>query len=189
VGPVSVVEPIGAETFAAGLDRVREAVADSGTLDLIVARPALAERALLKAAELDVDLGLIGDMWAVKPRSNGDPPTVGRQLTVMGSRAVALVSDSDDPAVWALAGDQLFVDLDLSEANLPAGSRLTVGDALIEVTAEPHLGCGKFVRRYGIDAMKLVNSAEGRALRLRGLNARVVRGGRIAIADEIRKAW
>lgn len=103
MGPVSVVEPIAAEMLAAGLDRVREPPADSGTLDLIVARPALAERTLLETAELDPRSGLVGDMWAVKPRSNGDPPTVDRQLTVISSRVAALISGSEDPRAWALA--------------------------------------------------------------------------------------
>ncbi len=105
----------------------------------------------------------------------------------MSARAAALVSGGDDPDGWAQAGDQLYVDLDLSEENLPAGSRLEIGEAVLEVTAEPHLGCGKFVKRFGVDALKLVNSAEGRALRLRGVNTRVVVPGRVAKGDAVRK--
>jgi MOSC domain-containing protein YiiM len=105
----------------------------------------------------------------------------------MSSRAAALVAGGEDRAAWAEAGDQLFADLDLSEVNLPPGTRLGIGDAVLEVSAEPHLGCGKFIRRFGVDAMKLVNSERGRALRLRGLNARVVEAGEVAIGDPVSK--
>jgi MOSC domain-containing protein YiiM len=107
------------------------------------------------------------------------------QLNVMNARAAALIAQT--PERWALAGDQLYVDLDLSEANLPAGTRLAIGSAVIEVTAEPHTGCGKFVQRFGVDAQKFVNAAVGRALRLRGLNARVVTEGTIRVGDVVRK--
>jgi MOSC domain-containing protein YiiM len=88
---------------------------------------------------------------------------------------------------WQLAGDQLFIDLDLSEENLPPGTQLAMGTAVIEVTAEPHTGCGKFIARFGVDAVKFVNSPIGQRLRLRGVNARVVRSGRIRVGDSIRK--
>lgn len=171
----------------AGLESVRAAPPLEGTLELIACRPATEERELLGEAYLDLEDGLAGDIWAERPSQRTGAPNPDAQVTVMSARAAALVSGGDDPDGWAQAGDQLYVDLDLSEQNLPAGSRLDIGDAVLEVTAEPHLGCGKFVKRFGVDALKLVNSAEGRALRLRGVNTRVVVPGRVAKGDVVRK--
>ena len=161
--------------------------AAEGVLRSIVRRPQVEEREVLDAAELDLEAGLAGDNWRVKPTSKTGEPNPLAQLTVMSARAAALVSGSDEAEDWAPAGDQLYVDLDIGVENLPAGTRLGIGAAVIEVTEEPHLGCGKFIRRFGVDAMKLVNSERGRELRLRGLNARVVEPGPIAKGDEVRK--
>jgi hypothetical protein len=171
----------------AGLDRIRSAPADEGPLDLIVRRPAINAREVLTVAELHPAHGLVGDTW----RTRGSSRTVDgsahpdMQLNIMGSRAAALVARS--PERWPLAGDQLYIDMDLSERNLPAGTRLSIGSAVIEITAQPHTGCSKFVERFGVDAMKFVNSAVGRALHLRGVNARVVQRGTIRIGDAARK--
>lgn len=172
----------------AGLDRVRAAPADQGRLELIVRRPTPDEREILDRGTLDPEHGLVGDRWGVSgdPR-NGGRPLVDAQVTVMNARLSALVSGGDDRDRWALAGDQLHVDLDIGEENLPPGTRLAIGGATLEITAEPHTGCGKFSRRYGVDAMRFVNSRVGRALRLRGLNARVVEAGEIAAGDRVRK--
>lgn len=170
-----------------GLDHVRRAPADDGTLELVVRRPAPGEREVLAVGELDLVLGLVGDDWSARPssRTPDRSPHPDMQLNVMSSRAAALLAG--DRERWPLAGDQLYVDLDLSEANLVAGTRLAVGDAVIEVTAEPHRGCRKFSARFGLDALRLVNSAEGRALRLRGLNARVVVPGAVRPGDRVRR--
>ena len=186
-GLVRVAELTRSE-LEARLGEVRSAPAAEGTLDLIVRRPATEERELLEDAELDLDEGLLGDIWAERPSSRTGAPNPEAQVTVMSARAAALVADSADPFGWAQAGDQLYVDFDLSEGNLPAGSRLEIGGATLEVTAEPHLGCGKFVRRFGVDALKLVNSEEGRTLRLRGINTRVVAPGTVRVGDPVRKA-
>lgn len=177
------------EELKAGLDPIRDAPADEGTLELIVSRPAEEERVLMREGVLDSEHGLVGDMWSVRPSpSTADGgPNPEAQVTVMNARLAALIAGPGHDS-WAQAGDQLYVDFDLSQDNLPPGSRLTIGAATLEVTASPHLGCGKFSRRFGVDALKLVNSEAGRALRLRGLNARVVRPGPIAVGDQVTKA-
>lgn len=172
----------------AGLDAIRQSPKDEGELRLIVRRPRTNERETLEEAQLDLVEGLAGDTWRFRASSRSadrKSPHPDMQLTVMNARAVALVAQ--DQARWPLAGDQLYVDLDLSGANLPAGTRLGVGTAVIEVTAQPHTGCGKFVERFGLDAMKFVNSPVGRDLNLRGINARVVQAGTIRRGDIVRK--
>jgi hypothetical protein len=166
-------------TLDAGLDAIREAPADGGTLDLIVRRPAEGEREVLAEAQLDTVGGLVGDRW-LSP--DADPDS---QVTVMNVRVVALLGGVRER--WPLAGDQLYVDLDLSVANLPPGARLGIGSAVLEVTAVPHRGCKKFGARFGLDALRFVNNTEAYALRLRGLNARVVRGGPVRAGDPVRK--
>jgi hypothetical protein len=183
------VAELPSEELEAGLDAVRSAPAVDGALELIVRRPVEEEREILGDAEFDLEVGLVGDMWSTRPSSKTGAPNPEAQVTVMSARAAALVSNGGEHEDWAQAGDQLYVDFDLSEENLPAGSRIAIGDQVVlEVTDDPHLGCGKFVRRFGVDALKLVNSAEGRALRLRGANTRVVVPGRVAQGDTVRKA-
>ncbi len=168
------------EELDAGLDEIRRSPADDGVLEMIVRRPQVGERETVDEAWLDTEVGLVGDSWST--RRHPDPDA---QLTIMNARLIALVAG--DRARWPPAGDQLFVDLDLSAANLPSGTRLAIGSAVIEITPEPHTGCRKFVSRYGLDAQKFVNSPVGRELRLRGLNARVVRGGAIRRGDAVKK--
>lgn len=181
------MQQVGLAALEEGLAEVRRSPRAAGTVELIVRRPAVEEREVLSEAELDPLEGLVGDCWRVRGSSSTDDGSAhpGRQLTLMNARVAALVAQTSDR--WALAGDQLYVDLDLSAANLPPGTRLEVGSAVIEVTAEPHTGCGKFVRRFGIDAQRFVNSAAGRELNLRGVNARVVTGGSVRTGDEIRR--
>jgi hypothetical protein len=184
---VADVEQVDEQALADGLDRIRAAPRDTGTVDLIVSRPDVGGRHPVETAELSVVEGLVGDNW----RSRGSRSTADgsadpdRQLTVMNARAIALFAG--DPSRWALAGDQLYLDLDISQANLPAGTRLRLGDAVIEVTAAPHNGCAKFSERYGLDVTRFVNSPEGKQLRLRGLNARVVVPGTVRVGDAVTK--
>jgi hypothetical protein len=176
-----------AEQLQAGLDHIRRSPKDEGVLDLIVRRHAVNEREVLKYGELDLIAGLVGDTWN-RRRSKTTPdgsPNIEMQITVINSRAANLVARDENR--WQLAGDQLYVDMDLSAANLPAGTRLALGSAVIEVTAPPHLGCQKFVARFGLEAMKFVNSPVGRELRLRGLHARVVQPGQIRQGDRVYK--
>jgi hypothetical protein len=171
----------------AGLDDIRRAPKDEGVLELIVRRPAVNDREILEEAELHLTEGLVGDSWK-RRRSTSTPdgsPNPLMQLNIMNSRVTALVAQERDR--WQLAGDQLYLDLDLSEENTPAGTRLSLGSAVIEVTPPPHLGCQKFVARFGRDAMKFVNSPVGKLLHLRGVNARVVQGGIIRVGNVARK--
>ena len=165
----------------AGLESIRHSPSDAGVLELIVSRPHPNAREVLEHAQLDPATGLVGDSWGTRV-SLPNPET---QLNVMNARVISLIAQ--DNARWPLAGDQLFVDLSLAEENLPPGSRIEIGGAVIEVSAEPHLGCGKFVERFGVDAMKFVNSTLGRQLHLRGINARVVHAGAVRVGDIARK--
>lgn len=171
-----------------GLHHVRESPAVEGVLELIVRRPAIDAREVCAAGELSIETGLVGDGWLAR----GSRHTIDgsaepdRQLTVMNVRSIELLA-GDDRTRWPLAGDQLYVDLDLSATNLPTGSRVKIGGAVVEVTAPPHTGCAKFSRRFGADALRFVNSPEGSVLRLRGLNARVVEGGPITTGDAVVK--
>ena len=171
----------------AGLAEIRRSPRDEGRVALIVCRPQTLEREILERGELDVARGLVGDNWQARGSSmtEGGVAHPEMQLNLMNARAIALIAA--DKSRWQLAGDQLFVDLDLSGENLPPGTRLAIGSALIEVTAVPHTGCKKFTARFGLEAMKFVNSPVGRELNLRGINAKVVRGGAVAVGDTVRK--
>jgi hypothetical protein len=172
-----------------GLRLVRRSPRGVGTLALAVRRPSVDAREVLSRAELDPDAGLIGDSWSQRPssRTTDRSPHPDMQLNIINSRFIELIAGADHHA-WALAGDQLYVDLDLSIDAMPAGSRLAIGDrAVIEVTDQPHNGCAKFAARFGRDAHKIVWTEEGQRLRLRGLNARVLVGATIRTGDAIRQ--
>ncbi len=175
------------EELARGVSDVRRAPCDGGLLRLIARRPGPDEREVLADAELDVTAGLIGDTWSQRPsrRMPEGQPHPDMQLTLMNARAAALFAVTPDR--WALAGDQLYVDLHLGEDNLPAGTRLSIGGAVVEITDQPHTGCAKFAQRFGLDAQRFLSSPDGVALRLRGINARVLVGGRIAVGDVLTK--
>ena len=178
---------LNADELEAGLPDILASPRDDGVVSMIVRRPDTNRREVLDSGELDVAEGLVGDNW----RTRGSRMTADgsahpeMQLNIMNSRVVALVARSRER--WALAGDQFYVDLDLSKENLPAGTRLAMGSAIIEVTAIPHLGCKKFTARFGLEAMKFVNSRRGKELCFRGINAKVVQPGRVSIGDTIRR--
>jgi len=175
------------EELEAALEHLREAPKDDGVLQLIVRRPRTDEREVLEEAELDPVKGLIGDNWHVRGSSRTPDGSAhpDMQINIMNVRVTALVAQ--DKERWSLAGDQLYLDMDLSKQNLPAGSRFTLGSAVLEVSPFPHTGCHKFVSRFGLDAMKFVNSTVGKELCLRGINAKVVQGGVVKIGQSARK--
>jgi MOSC domain-containing protein YiiM len=172
----------------AAIDRLRAAPTGAGTLTLVVRRPRHGAREVLDEGVLDEAAGLVGDNWLARATSRALAAGrhVDAQVTVMSSRMVELLADTEAERV--MAGDQLYVDLDLSHDHLPAGIRLAIGeDAVLEVTAKPHAGCKKFLARFGPDAVAFVNSDEGTRMRLRGLNARVVKGGVVRPGDVVRR--
>jgi hypothetical protein len=170
-----------------GLAEVADSPADDGVVSLIVCRPREDAREVLTEGTLDLDEGLVGDDW--RARGSGSRPDGSAnpeaQVTLMNYRAALLFAG--DPERRSLAGDQFFVDLDLSEANLPPGTQVQLGTAVLEISAKPHTGCAKFSARFGADALRLVGSPMGRAMRLRGVNAKVVSPGTVRVGDVVRK--
>ena len=174
------------ELLQTGLQEIARSPKDEGRLELIVRRPAVAERETLDAATLDEVEGLVGDGWLARgTASRNGSPNPKAQLTLMNIRVAKLVARTPDRV--PLAGDQLFVDLDITAANAPPGTRLSIGSAVVEVSDDPHLGCRKFLDRFGRDAHRFVSARENRALNLRGVNAMVVTGGTVAVGDVVRK--
>jgi len=175
------------EELKDGLAGILLSPKDRGMLKAIVIRPETDARVSLQQCELSPEGGVHGDNWAKgcwMSLPDGRPhPDV--QIAIMNARAIALIAQEE--ARWPLAGDNLFVDLDLSAANLPAGTRLAIGPALLEITAVPHNGCQKFAARFGVEATRFVNSKEGKRLHLRGIYARVVQPGTIAVGDPVTK--
>src|ERR1044072_762232 len=171
----------------AELDHLRQAPRDEGVVHLIVRRPEVAQGEVLDEAELDPELGLIGDNWKVRgskrtPDGSAHPDM---QINIMNSRVTALVAHEKDR--WPLAGDQLYIDMDLSKENLPAGTQIAIGTAVLEVSPLPHTGCHKFVARFGAEAMKFVNSTVGKELCLRGINAKIIQGGIVKVGQTAKK--
>jgi hypothetical protein len=175
------------EALEAGLDEIRRSPKEAGQLELIVRRPQIGEREVLETGELDPAEGLVGDSWSVRgsSRTADGSSHPDMQLNIMNTRVIALVAQ--ERARWPLAGDQLFIDLDLSAANVPPGTRLAIGSAVVEVTDQPHTGCKKFAARFGAGALTFISSPLGKELQLRGINAKVVQAGVIRVGDVAKK--
>ena len=167
------------EEIEAGMAKVIESPKDNGVLNLIVRRPQEDGREVLDVGELDVEKGLVGDDWLT------DDGNYETQLAIMNSRIIDLLAQ--DAERWKLAGDQLFIDLNLTDENLPAGTRIKIGSAILEISPKPHNGCRKFVERFGLDAMMFVNSPVGKHYHLRGIYAKVVQSGTIRRHDVVKK--
>ena len=171
----------------AGLEEIRRSPKDQGVLELIVSRPQENAREVLDHGILDRAVGLVGDNWQSIPSSLSADGKAhpDMQIDIMNSRFIALVAQTKDR--WQLAGDQLFVDLDLSTENVPPGTKISIGSAIIQATDQPHTGCSKFAARFGLDALKLVSSPIGKELQLRGICAKVVSDGEIRSGDVVKK--
>jgi hypothetical protein len=184
---MAIAKHLNMEELEAGLTVICDSPKDAGAIEMIVRRPRIGEREVLEHAELSLSEGLVGDNW--KARGSSATPDGGAhpemQINIMNSRVIALLAQ--DIGRWPLAGDQLFIDMDLGADNLPQGTRLVLGSAVVEITGIPHNGCKKFVERFGLDAMKFVNSGIGKQLHLRGVNAKVVRAGVIRKGEIARK--
>lgn len=173
------------EVFERQLQAVLGSPQDAGIVELIISRPREGERQRLERARLSPEAGVEGDRWLTtswKKFPDGTPdPAV--QVTLMNARCIrSIAGDMDN---WAEAGDNLFVDLDLSRSNLPTGSRLTIGSCVLEITKVPHNGCWKFKKRFGEQAVQFVNAPARKPLRLRGIHARVLQAGMITVGDRI----
>jgi hypothetical protein len=181
------VRHLSAEELENGLNIIRQSPKEAGQLKLIVRRPEAGKREVLKEGFLELNEGLMGDNW----RMRGSSQTVDgsanpdMQITLMNSRIIALLAQEMEN--WPLAGDQFYVDLDLSADNLPPGTRLALGTAVVEVTAQPHTGCSQFAARFGREALKFVNSTVGKQLHLRGINARIVQAGQVTTGEMVKK--
>ncbi len=167
----------------AGLDHIRQSPADNGSLRMIVQRPDVDQREVVTEGMLDVDAGLIGDSWQSRgsTRTPDGGPNPAAQVTIINARLIGLLARTEDR--WPLAGDQLVIDIDMSEKNLPPGTQLAIGSAVIEISEEPHTGCAKFAQRFGHDALRFISTPQGQALRLRGVNTRVIQSGAIQLGD------
>ena len=171
----------------AGLEQIRNSPKNQSVLDMIVSRPEEDAREIMELADLDVVVGLVGDTWQDRPsaRSGDGKAHPDMQITLMNSRVADLVAQSKER--WPLSGDQLFADLDLSKTNVPPGTRISVGKAVLEVTDQPHTGCKKFASRFGVDALKFISAPTTEVLQLRGINLKVVEGGEIKPGDIVKK--
>lgn len=171
----------------AGLPYIQSSPKDEGELKLIICRPDVNERKSLTEGQLDTELGLVGDNWSTRGSSRTPDKSAHpeMQINIMNARCIEWLTE--DPQRWALAGDQLYVDMELSDENIPIGSQLSIGSAILEVTPIPHNGCKKFAERFGVDAVKFVNSPIGKQLHLRGINAKVVQSGIIRQGEVVKK--
>ena len=171
----------------AGMEHIRQSPKDQGTLQMMVRRPSVDEREVLHEGELNTAEGLAGDTWKVRVsvHSKDGLANPNKQITIMNARTIALLAQSEEH--WPLAGDQLYVDMDLSDDNLPPGTQLAIGSAILEVSPDPHTGCQKFSSRFGVEALKFVNSPEGKQLHLRGINTKVIQAGTIRVGDVVNR--
>lgn len=175
------------EEIESRLENIKQSPKDAGVIVLLVCRPATDERQIITKAKLELQNGLEGDNWKTRgskstPDKSADPEA---QITLMNSRVIDLLTEHQND--WQLAGDQIFVDFDLSLDHLPPHSKIQVGSAILEISAKPHTGCKKFSDRFGIQALEFISTPQGKSLRMRGVNARVIQAGEIHVGDVVRK--
>ncbi|HCR72356.1 MAG TPA: MOSC domain-containing protein [Anaerolineae bacterium] len=182
-----MLKQVPTEELEVGLDEIKASPKDNGVLEMIVRRPETETREIINSAEINLETGLEGDNWKARgssamPDGSADPEA---QITLMNTRVIQLLSG--DKENWQWAGDQLFVDMDLGIENLPPHSRIQVGSAILEISAKPHTGCKKFSGRFGVEALAFISTPLGKALRMRGVNAKVIQAGEIKVGDAVKK--
>jgi hypothetical protein len=175
------------DELEAGMAMLLASPTEEGTLRLVVRRPGKGQREIVEVGQLDTNVGLVGDDWVNRPGSRSDKPSPYAQVTMMNARVAELISGDRDPAAWAQCGDQLYLDLDISEANMPAGARVGIGEAVLEIQPQPHTGCLQFRQWWGPDALRFISTDRGRQMRMRGANAVVLRPGIVRAGDIARK--
>ncbi len=175
------------EELEDGLARVIDAPRDEGAVRLVVRRPGKGQRETLAVAEFDTERGLVGDDWIRRPSRRTGKPSLYAQVTVMDSRVAELISGDPEPSSWARCGDQLYLDLDISEANMPAGTRIGIGEVVLEIQSQPHTGCSQFREWWGDEALRFISTERGLARRMRGANTTVLRSGTVRPGDIARK--
>jgi len=183
----TMLKQVPTEELEVGLDEIKASPKDNGVLEMIVRRPETETREIINSAEINLETGLEGDNWKARgssamPDGSADPEA---QITLMNTRVIQLLSG--DKENWQWAGDQLFVDMDLGIENLPPHSRIQVGSAILEISAKPHTGCKKFSGRFGVEALAFISTPLGKALRMRGVNAKVIQAGEIKVGDAVKK--
>jgi hypothetical protein len=179
IGSESVGDPARfqtTETLEAGLQQIA-APKDRGKVVLLIARGEGGRREILESVRLEPDAGMPGDAWGRRPKRK--PET---SIAVMQSDAAELIANGQPVE---LSGDNLYLALDLSKENLPAGSRLRAGETILEVTPYPHNGCAKFQARFGEEAVRFTARPDLRHRNLRGIYMRVVKGGEVRAGDPI----
>ena len=181
------IKYLATDELEAGLKDIDLSPKDNGLIEMIVSRPDVEKREVLPEAKLDLIEGLVGDNWKARGSSSTADGSAHpeMQINIMNSRVITLLAQEKER--WQLEGDQLYIDMNLSAENLPAGTRLALGSAILEITARPHTGCKKFAARFGQDATKFVNSPLGKELHLRGVNARIIQAGTIRVGDIVKK--
>jgi hypothetical protein len=170
-----------------GMDKITVSPKNNGMLEMIVRRPETETREVINNGEITLTNGLEGDNWKARGSSHtvdnsADPEA---QITLMNSRVIQSLAGNKEN--WQWAGDQLFVDMDLSIDNLPPHSKLQVGSVILQISATPHTGCKKFSSRFGIEALEFISTPLGKSLRLRGVNAKVIQAGHIQVGDVVKK--
>ena len=182
-----IVSPLSLDHLKTFMPHILDAPKDDVALDLVVVRPDRDIRELPKRARVTAKDGVVGDHWITGSGLRNDDGTglVDAQICMMMSRVIEAIASSQEN--WPPAGDNLFLDMDLTPSNMPPGTRFSIGTAEFVVTPQPHNGCQKFIDRYGRDACLFVNTGEGRNLRLRGIYSRVTRDGEISPGDRLRK--